>query len=109
MIAVFNIIFILIGLAFLLPILAAAVAFLFKVSVGSVFVGFTFMTKSYEILSKKWWAWFIQLPILFFQVVAFIGTYMENQIGLGILLVVVFQLIASTIIFNIQRIIQKDY
>lgn len=104
MIAVFNIIFILIGLAFLLPILAAAVAFLFKVSVGSAFVGFTFMVKSYEILSKKWWAWLIQLPILGIQFILFHFEDWSAFVWICLL-----QLATSTIIFNIQRIIQKDY
>lgn len=70
---------------------------------------FTFTLKSFSLLTQKWWAWLIQISILFFQTAAFIGAYAENQIGLGIFLVIVFQVIAFTLIFNMQRIIQKDY
>lgn len=105
MIAVFNIIFILIGLAFLLPILAAAVAFLLKVSVGSAFVSFTFMVKSYEILSKKWWVWLIQLPILFFQIAMIIAIYKGESLITGLFFILLLQMCSSGIIYNIQRVI----
>lgn len=101
--------FTILTLAFLSVFLYKGAIILFKVSVGSVFVGFTFMAKSYEIIAKKWWAWLIQLPILFLQVAVFIGAFMENKIGLGVLLVIVFQLIATIIIFNIHRATRKNY
>lgn len=103
-----TIILIIIGLAHLLPILSSAVAFIFKIVIGSIFLGFITMINSLQILTKKWWTWLIQLPILCFQITTFIGTYKENHVWFGIILIILLQMISSLIIFNIQRIIKGE-
>lgn len=103
---IFAIVFVLV---FIARLFFPALSFLSKLIAGTTTIGSSYLVKSFQILTQKWWSWLIQLPILFCQTAAFIGAYMKNQIGLGFFLVIVFQIIASTIIFNIQRIIQKDY
>ena len=56
---------------------------------------------------KKWWAWLIQLPTLFFQITILIATYTEGVLWQGILLAIFFQACASGIIINIDKILTQ--
>lgn len=108
--------FAIIGFILFFPILIGAIVNLFKllasiflaIIVGAVYM-LTFIPKSLPILANKWWAWLIQLPILLIQFIVIVGTYSVNELNTGISFVFFLQLIASGLIFNIQRIIQKDY
>ena len=91
----------------LIALAVVALLFLFKWGLLALMMSIISFLQIPSTPFKKWWAWLIQLPILFFQIVILIATYTEGVLWQGILLAIFFQVCASGIIINIDKILTQ--
>jgi hypothetical protein len=95
----FQIIFSVIWIAFVLYFAFVSLAIILKFSFFSTLIGATFLVGTYKILSTKWWAWLIQIPFLIFY-----GLFIYFERWNSLWWIIFLQTLVSGLLFGLYRI-----